>query len=83
MLNFKIGQFYKDTDGDDWIFEGYKHTPSYSYFFRRLKDSFNETFFKDEDNSVTREVTLGVHDPCEESIEEILARKEKENGSEA
>ena len=54
MLNFKIGQFYKDTDGDDWIFEGYKHTPSYSYFFRRLKDSFNETFFKDEDNSVTQ-----------------------------
>ena len=36
-----------------------------------------------EDNSVTRELTLGVHDPCEESIEEILARKEKENGSEA
>ena len=52
MLNFKIGQFYKDTNGKEWRFCGYYPNNIYPYIFIDKKGSVL-TCLEKPDNLVT------------------------------
>lgn len=52
MLNFKIGQFYKDTNGKEWRFCGYYPNDNYPYIFIDKKGSVL-TCLEEPDNLVT------------------------------
>ena len=55
MLNFKIGQFYKDTNGDDWEYQGciLRTKDGLNYYFRYKNSNCSNVFYEQEDNSVT------------------------------
>lgn len=55
MLNFKMGRFYKDTKGYEWVYLGciLRVKDGLNYYFRHRSSSVSHTFYEQEDNSVT------------------------------